>query len=199
MPPPDRSPLRSAAGFSLPELLVTMVVMVLILGVVAQFVSRSSVTYAQQRDHMERRYTAATTADIILRLLRQAGTPGGAMPPVTVDTDPDGNGALDSIGIVSDWNPRDGASDDPYEDIVFTVAGNTLFKQEPADVAPVPFADNISGLTFAYFNPGGGAVLNPLVATQDQLAYVTMTIRTPAVDGQPGIVLSSSASIRRLE
>jgi prepilin-type N-terminal cleavage/methylation domain-containing protein len=199
MPHSDRSPLRNAAGFSLPELLVTVVVMLLVLGVVAQFVGRSSVMYAQQRDHMERRYTAATTADIILRLLRQAGTPGGAMPAATVVTDPDGNGVLDSIRIVSDWNPRDGAADDPYEDIQFSVAGNTLFKREPADAAPVPFGDNINGLTFAYFNPGGGAVLNPLVATQDQLAYVTMTIRTQAVDGQPGIVLSSSASIRRLE
>jgi prepilin-type N-terminal cleavage/methylation domain-containing protein len=199
MPHPDRSPLRSAAGFSLPELLVTMVVMVLILGVVGQFVSRSSITYAQQRDHMERRYTAATTADIILRLLRQAGRPGGAMPAVTLQTDPDGNGLLDSIGIISDWNPHDGVPDDPYENIRFTVAGNTLFKQEPTDLAPVAFADNINGLRFAYFNPGGGAVLNPLVASQNQLAYVTMTITTPAVDGQPGIVLSSSASVRRLE
>ena len=199
MPIPDRSPHGKNAGFSLPELLVSMVVMLLVLGVVTQFVARSNITYAQQRDHMERRYTAATTADIVLRLLRQAGRPGGAMPAETVRTDPDGNGVLDSIAIVSDWNPRDGAPDDPYENIRFTVAGNTLFKQEPTDIAPVPFADNISSLTFAYFNPGGGAVLNPLVATQDQLAYVTMTITTPAVDGQPGIVLSSSASIRRLE
>jgi Tfp pilus assembly protein PilW len=199
MPQPDRSSHRSEAGFSLAELLVTVVVMLLVLGVVAQFVSRSSVVYAQQRAHMERRYTAATTADMILRLLRQAGTPGGAMPAVTVQTDPDGNNLLDSIRIVSDWNPRDGVPDDPYEDVRFTVAGNTLFKQEPTDLAPVAFADNISGLSFAYFNPGGGPVLNPLVATQDRLAYVTMTIRTPAVDGQPGIVLSSSASVRRLE
>jgi prepilin-type N-terminal cleavage/methylation domain-containing protein len=199
MPPPDRSPLRSAAGFSLPELLVTVVVMLLVLGVVTQFVTRSSITYAQQRDHMERRYTASTTADMILRLLRQVATPGGAMPAVTLQTDPDGNGLLDSIGIISDWNPHDGVPDDPYENIRFTVAGNTLFKQEPTDLAPVPFADNVNGLTFAYFNPGGGAVLNPLVATQDRLAYVTMTITTPPVDGQPGIVLSSSASVRRLE
>jgi prepilin-type N-terminal cleavage/methylation domain-containing protein len=199
MPPPDRSPLRSAAGFSLPELLVTVVVMLLVLGVVTQFVTRSSITYAHQRDHMERRYTASTTADMILRLLREVATPGGAMPAVTLQTDPDGNGLLDSIGIISDWNPHDGVADDPYENIRFTVAGNTLFKQEPTDLAPVPFADNINRLTFAYFNPGGGAVLNPLVATQDRLAYVTMTITTPPVDGQPGIVLSSSASIRRLE
>jgi hypothetical protein len=196
---PDRPSHGSAAGFSLSELLVTVVVMLFTLGIVTQFVARSNVVYAQQRAHMERRYTAATTADMILRLLRQAGTPGGSMPLVTVATDPDGNGALDSIRIVSDWNPHDGLPNDPYEDVRFTVAGNTLFKQEPTDVAPVAFADNISSLTFAYFNPGGGPVLNPLVATQDQLAYVTMTITTPAIEGQPGIVLSSSASIRRLE
>ena len=59
------------------------------------------------------------------------------MPAVTLQTDPDGNGALDSIGIISDWNPHDGVPDDPYENIRFTVAGNTLFKQEPTDLAPV--------------------------------------------------------------
>ena len=48
-------------------------------------------------------------------------------------------------------------------------------------------------------HPGGGAVLNPLVATQAQLAFVTVTVRAAPVQGQPGAVLSSSASIRRLE
>ncbi len=144
--------------------------MILVLGVVAQFVSRSSVTYAQQRDHIERRYTAATTADIILRLLRQAGTPGGAMPAVTLQTDPDGNGVLDSIRIVSDWNPRDGVPDDPYENIEFTVAGNTLFKQEPTDLAPVAVRRQRQRPDLRLLQPGRRRRANPLVATQHQLA-----------------------------
>jgi hypothetical protein len=111
----------------------------------------------------------------------------------------DGNGALDSIRIVADWNPRDNDTTDPYEDIVFSLAGTTLFKREAADAAPIPFAENINQLSFTYFNPAGGPVPNPLTATISQLAFVTITAGTPAVDGQPGLVLTSSASVRRLE
>ena len=57
-------PVRPAprdAGFSLVELLVTMVVMLSVLAVVTQIVVRSNVVYAQQRAHLERRYNTATT------------------------------------------------------------------------------------------------------------------------------------------
>ena len=194
-----RRPVRhDAAGFTLVELLVTMVVMLLILGVVAQIVSRSSVVYGQQRDHLERRYSTATSIEMMLRLLRQARS-------ITVD--PDGNGLLDSIRVRADFNPRDGdffpiantVPVDPYEDIIFTVAGNILFKQEPTDPAPVAFAENVNLLTFQYFNGAGAVVPNPLVSTQQQLALVNVTVGSPPVDGQPGVLITSSASIRRLE
>ena len=189
VPHADR-PAGSAAGFTLVELLVTMVVMLAVLGVVTQIVVRSNVVYAQQREHLERRYSTATTVEMIARLLRQAQS---------IETDPDGNGALDGVRIVADWNPRDGDTADAYEDIVFSQAGTTLFKREAADAAPIPFAENVDRLAFAYFNPGGGAVLNPLTVTIDQLAFVTVSVGSPPVDGQPGIALVSSASVRRLE
>lgn len=185
----DRSP-RPQAGFSLVELMVTMVVMLTTLGVVTQVIVRSNTAYAQQRDHLERRYNTATTVEMIARLIRQAQS---------IQTDPDGNGVLDSIRLVADWNPHDGDTNDQYEDIIFSRVGNTLLKKEPTDAAPVPFAENINVLTFAYFNPAGGPVLNPLTVTTNQLAFVTVTVGSPPVDGQPGLTLTSSASVRRLE
>ena len=140
---------RNEAGFSLVELLVTVVVMLVVLGVIGQVMVRSDIVFRQQRQHLDRRFSVATTLDTVVRLLRQAET---------VTTDPDGNGILDSVEIVADWNPRNGDTSDPYEAIEFSVAGNTLFKREPADAAPIAFADGVTGLTFAYFNPAGGAV-----------------------------------------
>jgi prepilin-type N-terminal cleavage/methylation domain-containing protein len=191
-------PARTA-GFSLIELLITMVVMLLVLGVVSQVVVRSNVVYAQQRNLLERRYSTATGIEMMLRLLRQAKV---------VNVDPDGNGTLDSIRIQADWNPRNGttfppdapgAPVDPWEDVTFTVANNTLFKREPADAAPIAFADNINSLTFEYFNGAGGQVPNAFIATQAQLAFVHVTVGSPPVDGLPGVLITSSASIRRLE
>lgn len=188
----DRSghSLHDDRGFSLVELLVTMVVILAVLATVTHIFVQSDKVYRQQRSHLDRRSSTAATLDMIVRLLRQAQT---------ITTDPDGNGLLDSVAITADWNPRDGDTTDPYEDIRFSAAGGALVKLEPADAAPVAFADGITALNFAYFNPAGGAVLNPLAATQAQLAFVTVTVRATPVEGQPGVVLSSSASIRRLE
>lgn len=185
----DRSPLGDR-GFSLVELLVTMVVILAVLATVTHIFVQSDKVYRHQRAHLDRRYSTTATLDMIVRLLRQAQT---------IATDPDGNGLLDSVAITADWNPRDGDTGDPYEDIRFSAAGGALVKLEPTDDAPVAFADGITAIDFAYFNPAGGAVLNPLVATQAQLAFVTVTVRAAPVEGQPGAVLSSSASIRRLE
>ena len=41
-----------------------------------------------------------------------------------------------SVRVQADWNPRDGVLDDPYENVLFVVAGNTLWKREPK--VPVP-------------------------------------------------------------
>jgi prepilin-type N-terminal cleavage/methylation domain-containing protein len=184
-----RSPLDDR-GFSLIELLVTLVVILAVLATVTHIFIQSDTVYRQQRQHLDRRYSTTATLDMIVRLLRQAQT---------IATDPDGNGLLDSVAITADWNPRDGDTDDPYEDIRFSTVNGALVKLEPTDDAPVAFADGITAIDFAYFNPGGGAVLNPLVATQQQLAFVTVTVTAAPVQGQPGAVLSSSASIRRLE
>ena len=184
-----RSP-HDERGFSLIELLVTMIVILAVLGTVTQIFVQSDKVYRQQRVHLDRRSSTAATVDMIVRLLRQAQT---------ITTDPDGNGLLDSVAITADWNPRDGDTTDPYENIRFSVANGALVKREPTDAAPVPFADGITSLNFAYFNPAGGPVLNPLVATQQQLAFVTVTVQATPVEGQPGARLSSSASIRRLE
>jgi prepilin-type N-terminal cleavage/methylation domain-containing protein len=182
--------LHDNRGFSFVELLVTMIVILAVLGTVTQIFIRSDKVYRQQRSHLDRRTSTTATVDMIVRLLRQAQN---------IATDPDGNGLLDSVAITADWNPRDGDTNDPYENIRFSVANGALVKLEPADAAPVAFADGITALNFAYFNPAGGAVLNPLVATQAQLAFVTVTVLAAPVEGQPGVVLSSSASIRRLE
>jgi prepilin-type N-terminal cleavage/methylation domain-containing protein len=186
----QRDLLCDDRGLSLIELLLTMVVILAVLATVTHIFIQSDKVYRQQRAHLDRRYGATATLDMIVRLLRQAQT---------ITTDPDGNNLLDSVAITADWNPRDGDFTDPYENIRFTVANGTLVKREPTDAADVAFADGIASLNFAYFNPAGGAVLNPLVATQAQLAFVRVTVQATPVEGQPGMALSSSASIRRLE
>jgi type II secretory pathway pseudopilin PulG len=183
-------------GFTLIELLVTSIIMMTVLGIVGRIFADSDRVYRTQRQYVESRGSAAGALEMIVRLIRQAGetqNPHGIWP------DPDGNNAWDSIRLVADWNPRNGVVTDPYEDVTFTVAGGVLFKREPADAAPVPFADRVASLTFSYTSPGGVPVVNPTAVPKAHLGFVNVTLLTTAINNVPGRVFSTSASVRRRE
>jgi hypothetical protein len=172
------------------ELLVTSVIMLGVLGTVTQIFIQSNRMYDTQRQFLDARGNTAATVDMLVRLIRQAQQ---------IAPDPDGNDELDSIGVVADWNPRDGDTNDAYETITFTTNDGRLFKQEPADAAPVPFADRIASIGFTYLTPSGAVVANAATASPLQLRFVVVTVQTPPVDGRPGLTISSSASVRRRE
>jgi prepilin-type N-terminal cleavage/methylation domain-containing protein len=187
------------AGFSLAEVLVATVVSLIGLGIVTDIFVQSDAVYATQRQYLEARTDAAGALDMIVRLVRQGGELSAANPALGVNVDPDGNNAADSIRVVADWNPRNGAVTDAYEDVTFTVAGGILFKQEPADGAPVPFAEQVNALTFTYRTPDGLLLTTPWTANKRNLAHVTVSLQSTPVNGSPGRTFTSSASIRRRE
>jgi Tfp pilus assembly protein PilW len=167
-----------------------------VLGMVGRIFADSDRVYRRQRQHVEARGSAAAALDMIVRLVRQAGD---ATATTGIFPDPDANGALDSIRVVTDWNPRNGVLTDPYEDVTFTVAGGTLYKREPADAGPVAFADRVQSITFAYQSPGGVTITNPMTVPKAHLGYLLVTLQTTPIANVPGRVFTSSASIRRRE
>lgn len=173
-------------GFSLVEALVVTVVLVIALGISTSLFVQGSRTYEGQRSYDEARSNASAALDMTVRLLRSA---------TLIVPDPDGNLATDSIRVVGDWNPFDGDTLDPYEDVTFTTAGGTLFKQEPADMAPVAYADRVASIAFTYLNPGGLAIATPWTASQRQLALITVTVQSTPINGAQ-VVMTSSASVR---
>ena len=101
---PRRSRARRSgeAGFTLTEMLITLVVTTVILGAMTQAIVGVQRVYAVQQTRLDARLNARATMDMITRLARTA---------TTVVPDPDGNGLLDSIRLSADWNPEDGALD----------------------------------------------------------------------------------------
>jgi hypothetical protein len=176
-------------GFSLIETLVVTVILIIALGIATQLFVQGNGAYAAQRDFDEARSNATATIDMMVRLLRSADT---------IVPDPDGNLVADSIRIVGDWNPRDGDTNDPYEDVLFTVAGGVLFKREPSDAAPVAFAERVGSLRFTYRNSAGTLLATPWTATPAQLALVGVIVTSTPINGTT-ITMSSSASVRRRE
>lgn len=181
--------LGNDRGFSLAETLVVTAVLVVALGIVTNLFVQGNRMYAQQRDYADVRSNAAAVLDMTVRLVRGAQT---------IVVDPDGNNAADSIRLVSDWNPRDGDTNDPYENVTLTTAGGTFFKREPADAAPVAFAERIASIVFTYRNGTGALIATPWTASQSNLVHVDVTVTTTPINGLP-VVMSSSASVRRRE
>lgn len=176
-------------GFSLIELLVATVILLGALGIATQIFVQGNNAFTAQRDYDDARSNAAASLDMTVRLLRSART---------IAADPDGNLTADSIRIIGDWNPADGDSVDPYENVLFTVNNGTLFKQEPADAGPVAFADRIASMSFVYRNAAGTLLPAPWAVNPNQLAFVAITMNSTPINGVQ-VVVTSSASIRRHE
>ena len=176
-------------GFTLAETLVVTVLLTIAMGIVTSLFVQGNNMYTAQRDYDEARSNAAAALDMTVRLLRGS---------TTILADPDGNNVADSVRVTGDWNPRDGDTNDAYEDVRLTTQAGTLFKQEPTDVAPVAFADRIASITFTYANANGVLIANPWTAAQGSLCLVNITVTSTAINGRT-IVVSSSASVRRNE
>lgn len=179
------------AGLTLTEVLVTLVVVALVLGIVTNVMAESDKVYRTQSQSVDGRNNAEAGMDMMARLIRQA---------VFLDPDPDGNNLLDSIHVRADWNPYDGDQLDAYEDVTFTVVGGTLFKQEPADAGPVPFADRIQSVTFTYFDVLDVPVATPWAFNMNRLSRINIAVATtPLTNGWPGRTYATSVSVRRVE
>jgi hypothetical protein len=138
------------------------------------------------------------------RLIRQAGNnPNNLTGMQGIDAgSPDAGGVYRRIRIRADWHGAtmdslpDGDTTDTYEDVTFFVSGNQLMKQEAADASPTVFLENVSGLTFNYFDTNNVAISNP---TANSAAIsridVGITIRPPS-DTSP-MVFATSAFVRQ--
>jgi type II secretory pathway pseudopilin PulG len=176
-------------GYGLLELLVTTVVMIAVLSLTAQTIIQFQRGYRAQNGLIDAQYNARAALDLLVRLIRNAQT---VMP------DPDGNGVFDTIGIVGDWNPPNGVVTDSYETVLFTAAGGVLSKQEPGDLAPVPFADRIESMAFSYFDTNDAPIANPVLAAP-QITLVRIVVVTTAQEDAPALTLNAAAVIRARE
>lgn len=201
--------MTSERGFTMVELLVSSAVMVIVLGVSTTVLMQSSRMFTQQQLSMNNRNSAGASIDMLARLLRQSSCPLSQDTNVycqSIVPDPDGNGIFDSVRVRGDWNPRDNDFNDPYEDVLFTVAmANTpagpvwtLFKREPTDAQLVAFGEGVQSIRFTYTNQNGAPLANA-VARPDLIGGVTMTVVTTPPQGLVPVTSSTAISVRRIK
>ena len=192
-----RCPSEKMQGFSLIELLVVTVILVIILGILGQMVVRVQRDYTSQRQLIEAQNNARTAMDTMVRLIRMAGNDPESFPGLqAIDPDPDGNSVLDSIHIQADWNPPDDDLDDGYEDVTFSTNSGTLWIKEGSG-ATLPFIDSVQSMEFTYFNNTGAEITDP-ITNFNAIASVRIELRSQ-VPGSPLLVFTSQASLRSKE
>ena len=184
----DRS---GEAGFSLIELMVVCVVLVIILGVIVSIITNTQSSYAASQQRTEAINDASAAMDTLSRLLRNAGNNTDLVP---VAADPNNDGVFEDVQIRGDWNPADGALDDAYENIKFRVNNGVLEKNEPSDGAAwVPFEGNVQSITFRYFDKDNNAITAPQ-ANEAQIVGVRAMLVT---GGQNPMTFTSYTSVRK--
>lgn len=189
-------------GFSLIELSIGMVTVIMILGILSSIILGINRSYSQQRPRMEAVNDATATLNIMARLIRMAGNnPNDILGLQGIDAGVPVSGQYNTIRIRSDWHGAstssepDGDTDDTFEDVTFSVSAGVVMKQElPADATPVEFLDHVNSLRFTYYDTDNVAISDP-VTNQAQIARVDIELDTQTPD-TPAMTFRTSVQLR---
>lgn len=154
---------KNQKGFSLIELLVVCVILIIILGIIATVVGGLQTNYHKRRIATQQINDGAATLDLLTRIVRVAGanTASQALTPT------DGN----QLRVRADWNPVDGSLNGQYEDVTFFISGNSLYLRNENNNQLTELTTDVNSLSFQYFASNGAAT-----ATPSQIASVKISL-----------------------
>ena len=183
----DRSP---RAGFSTVSMIISMTLLALVLTPILGTVLSGQRNFANSWDRARVQGSARFAHLSLTRLLRAAGSDpvGGAVPGV--DPDPLGNGIFDNLRLRADYNPPDGDTDDPGEDLTFFVRSDTMYVRSGGNPEE-PYLIGVDSLAFEYFDVDGVAITDPdRVTRRAYTARITIRARgeVPGSDAEQLIV-----------
>lgn len=214
---PNGTCLRTESGFSLVELLVSMIVAIVVVGGAALMAGLLQTRYRSQMEaagaQQEGRYILA----LIERYLRAAGNnpyrllttpcPVAGTPVQALRFDPDGDGVHDDIRVQMDANPTNGliggaagACNEANEDVTIAHDGVSVITllDNVTGGGPVPQTDDIvTALRFVYRNPQRVVTTNPgAVAFIETQVTVRSKIDDPNLGAPVTAVVSSEVRMR---
>lgn len=154
---------KNQAGFSLMELLVVCVIMIIILGIIATVVGGLQTNYHKRRIATQQINDGAATLDLLTRVVRVAGanTTNQALTPT----------GSNQLRVRADWNPVDGSLNGQYEDVTFFISGSSLYVRNENNNQLTELTTDVNSLNFQYFTASGAAT-----ATPAQIASVRISL-----------------------
>ncbi len=206
-------PDHSACGFSLVEMLLSLLVLVIVAGGVFTSFNQSQLTYQSQEDATEVLRTGRFTMDQILNYLRQAGNdPEGylesnSLPPiqilgaghVRINTDltgsvPDPSNPTDPLKSTGD---PDGTVDNLYEQVVVRYDSSQERIYLDIGRGEEILASNISTLNLTFYDGAGNTTVTESAIVRVQVDLVAESANSDPVSGKvQTITLNSSVMLR---
>lgn len=217
--------LRGERGFTMIELLVASVTMVIVLGGAVAITSQVQQGYRRQIEDSAAEQEARYALDWIGRYIRAADNnpysaatsscPAANTPVIAIRFDPNLDGVNNDVRLMTDANPPDGLFGGPGGVGGCTQAGEDVTISLDAVNKTIVFLDNNTGgavstrtdtvieaLVFVYRDSLRNVLATNVPANQANVFYIEtrITIRTRTIDartGQPETrVLSSEVKVR---
>jgi prepilin-type N-terminal cleavage/methylation domain-containing protein len=197
--------LRSERGFTLAELLVACAVIAFVMAGLLIMLQTGLESYLIGSNRVEATQSVRLAIERMTREIRSTGfcpTCIGTQPftaitaqtatGFTIQNDWDGNGAINTVGIVTDANGTARG-----EQIIYAFAGGVLTRQEIGiDLSPQTLAAGINTLTFTYQDSAGATTA---IAANIRAVVVTLTTQPqnqPAATQQGRVFVTMTDSVR---
>lgn len=183
-------PRHRRAGFSLIELMISLVLLTVVLGAVMRVTLSMQKSYIRQREVTGADDAIRTTEAMLITVMRAAGANPYGLTGTNapqLDPDPSNSGTFNSVRAVADFNPADGDTNDSMEDVLVTVVSDTLEIRSSAGASSVAVAYGIRSLRFEYFASNGTALTtkaNVSIATRVKVTITALVHTRSSVTTQ---------------
>src|SRR3989338_6678948 len=182
--------VKSEAGFTLLELLISMTIGLVVLGSIFSSFTTQKKSYELQEKITVMEQNLRVPIDFITRDLRNVGynPTENLITGTSVGLVPGGgiNIGTNSIRILSDLN-GDGDTGDTGEDVDYSLDGTDYTDGITFDIDRngQPLVQNITALTFTYYDSDGNTIATPITGTSlanIRVVQVSITARTERED-----------------
>ncbi len=150
-----RSRCGDAAGFTIVGMIVAFVVLGFVLSPLVRTLLTAQEGFVRSRQRTQTANSVRYAHLALTRYMRNAGSSPYLVPIEGVDPDPRRDGVFDDVRLRADYNPADGDTDDPGEDLTFYVRADTMFLRSGGDGVEQPYLIGVDSLAFEYYDWNG--------------------------------------------
>lgn len=148
------------AGFTLGELLVSLVLLSIVLGAVFGTVLTTQQEFFRQREIVKGQDALRNAEIIIGTVMKAAGADPANTKAGKLEPNPLNHATFDNVRTVSDFNPVNGVFTDALEDVLVFVDRDTLFVRWQTGTTAQPVAYPVRSVKFDYYASNGTLLTN---------------------------------------